>query len=223
MKITVVGVGNVGRALGPRWASLGHAVTYGVRDPDADRHEPLLASTVGGKVASVERAMIGADVVLLGVPWGAAESVARSLDVGSNMVVLDATNPLLPGFAGLDPQATPSGGELISRWTGSSRVVKAFSTTGSGNMISAEYGNAIPAMFLAGDDADAKLIAADLASSIGFDPIDVGALNASRSLEELALLWIRLAYVYGHGPNIALSLLRREPAGIGENTLETTS
>jgi 8-hydroxy-5-deazaflavin:NADPH oxidoreductase len=223
MKITVIGVGNVGRALGPRWASLGHTVIYGVRDPDADRHAPLVAATRGGKVASVESAIIGADVVLLGVPWSAAESVARSLDVGPNTVVLDATNPLLPGFAGLDPEATPSGGELISRWTGSSRVVKAFSTTGSGNMISAEYANAVPAMFLAGDDADAKSIAASLASSIGFDPIDVGALSASRSLEEVALLWIRLAYVFGHGPNIALSLLRREPVGIGETPLETTS
>jgi 8-hydroxy-5-deazaflavin:NADPH oxidoreductase len=219
MKITVVGVGNVGRALGPRWASLGHAVTYGVRDPDADRHAPLLASTIGGRVASVESAIIGADGVLLGVPWSAAESVARSLGVGPNTVVLGATNPLLPGFVGLDPGATPSDGELISRWTGSSRVVKAFSTTGSGNMISVEYGNAVPAMFLAGDDADAKLIAAGLASSIGFDPVDVGALSASRSLEEVALLWIRLAYVFGHGPNIAFSLLRREPAGIGESEM----
>jgi 8-hydroxy-5-deazaflavin:NADPH oxidoreductase len=209
MNITVIGVGNVGQALGPRWASLGHAVTYGVRDPEADRHGPLLAKTPEGRVVSVENAMIGADVVLLGVPWSAAESVARSLEINSNTVVLDTTNPLLPGFTGLDPLATPSGGELISRWTGSSRVVKAFSTTGSGNMTSADYPNGTPAMFFAGDDVEAKLIAAELASSIGFDPIDVGALSASRSLEEVALLWIRLAYVFGHGPDIALALLRR--------------
>jgi 8-hydroxy-5-deazaflavin:NADPH oxidoreductase len=223
MNITVIGVGNVGRALGPRWATLGHMVTYGVRDPDEVRHAPLLAKTPEGRVASVENAIVGADVILLGVPWSAAESVARSLKVNSNTVVLDATNPLLAGFTGLDPEATPSGGELISRWTGSRRVVKAFSTTGSGNMTSAEYRNGMPVMFLAGDDVEAKLIAAELASSIGFDPIDVGGLNASRSLEEVALLWIRLAYVFGHGPNIALALLRRDPAGVGEAEMETTS
>jgi 8-hydroxy-5-deazaflavin:NADPH oxidoreductase len=223
MFITVIGVGNVGRALGPRWADLGHVVTYGVRDPEADRHAALLAKTPGGKVESVENAMIGADVAVLAVPWGSAESVARSLEVNPNTVVLDTTNPLLPGFSGLDPQATPSGAELIRRWTGSPRVVKAFSTTGSGNMTSTEYPNATPAMFLAGDDVEAKLIAAELASSIGFDPIDVGGLNAARSLEEVALLWIRLAYVFGHGPDIALALLRRNPAGVGEVEMDTTT
>lgn len=65
-------------------------------------------------------------------------------------------------------------------------------------------------MFLAGDDAAAKTVVAALAASLGFDPVDVGPLSESRSLEELALLWIRLAYVHGNGPGFAFAILRRD-------------
>ena len=48
-----------------------------------------------------------------------------------------------------------------------------------------------------------------LAESLGFDPVDAGPLRQARLLEPLAMLWISLAYAYGHGPDIAFKLLRR--------------
>ena len=209
MNITMIGVGNVGRALGPRWADLGHTITYAVRDPESERHAELLDQTHNGRAATVDAATAGADVVLIAVPWDAAESVARGLTLGPTTIVIDATNPLLPAFAGLDPEAAPSGGERIAEWTGSTRVVKSFSTTGSANMTNPGYPGASPAMLLAGDDASAKEVVAKLAAGVGFEPVDAGPLFMSRALEEMALLWIRLAYVHGNGPNIAFALLRR--------------
>jgi predicted dinucleotide-binding enzyme len=88
-------------------------------------------------------------------------------------------------------------------------VVKAFNTTGSGNMADPRYGAGAPVMFVAGDDDDAKQTAMDLASGIGFDATDAGPLAAARDLEHLAALWIRLAYPLGHGPEIAFVLARR--------------
>lgn len=209
MNITIIGVGNVGRALGPRWAELGHTVIYAVRDPESERHAELLARTHNGRAAKVETATAGADVVLIAVPWDAAEAVARGLVLNPFTIVIDATNPLLPAFAGLDPNSTPSGGERMAEWTGAARLIKAFSTTGSANMTNPAYPGAAPAMFLAGDDASAKEVIGQLATAIGFDPVDAGPLFMSRAVEEIALLWIRLAYVHGNGPNIAFALLRR--------------
>lgn len=64
-------------------------------------------------------------------------------------------------------------------------------------------------MFICGDDAAAKGAVSTLAAELGFEVIDAGPLSSGRLLEPLALLWIRLAYVDGLGPNIAFKLLRR--------------
>jgi predicted dinucleotide-binding enzyme len=64
-------------------------------------------------------------------------------------------------------------------------------------------------MFCAGDDEHAKTIAAQLAREIGFDPIDAGPLAHARLLEPLALLWIYLAVMKGHGSGIAFKLVQR--------------
>jgi len=196
MQIAIIGAGRVGSALGRRWSGLGHHVVYGVRDPDADRFRDL------GRTAAPARAVEGVDVVLIALPWNAVGQVLPTLDV-QQAVVLDATNPR--GAVGHDR----SGGEHVAELLGSSRVVKAFNTTGSANMENPTYPQGTPMMALAGDDADAKATAARLARELGFDPVDAGGLTAARDLEHLAELWIRLAYELGAGPDIAFALLRR--------------
>jgi predicted dinucleotide-binding enzyme len=87
MRIAIIGAGRVGSTLGRRWQGQGHEVVYGVRDPGDTRHAEL------GAVASPAGAAAGADVVLVALPWGAAEAVLAGLDVGE-AVVVDAMNPL---------------------------------------------------------------------------------------------------------------------------------
>ena len=42
MKIGIIGSGTVGSVVGPRWASKGHAIIYGSRDPAGDKMTALL-------------------------------------------------------------------------------------------------------------------------------------------------------------------------------------
>lgn len=51
--------------------------------------------------------------------------------------------------------------------------------------------------FVAGDDVDAKKTVIELLEQIGYRPIDVGPLSASRYLEAMAFLNIRLNAVNG--------------------------
>ncbi|MBU3691843.1 MAG: DUF1015 family protein, partial [Solirubrobacterales bacterium] len=134
--------------------------------------------------------------------------VVEGLDTG-DAVVLDATNPLAAEARELELDPALSGAELVRDWIGSDRVVKAFNTTGSGNMANPDYGAERPMMVVAGDDDQAKQVAIGLADEIGFAGVDGGPLPASRDLEHLAMLWIRLAYKLGNGPDIAYALLRR--------------
>ena len=64
-------------------------------------------------------------------------------------------------------------------------------------------------MLYCGADAKAKSRAAQLASDLGFDPVDAGGLSAARWLEDFAMLWIHLAIHQKLGVNFAFRLVRR--------------
>ncbi len=202
MRIAIVGAGRVGRALGGRWSAVGHDVVYGVRDPSAPQHADLVQATVATE------AVVGASAVLIALPWPATQDVVARLPV-AQAVVMDATNPLAANARELAANPSLAGAELVREWMGGARVVKAFNTTGSGNMLNPDYGIERPMMPIAGDDVAAKELAIGLAGDIGFAGIDAGPLSAARDLEHLAMLWIRLAYPLGNGPDIAFALLRR--------------
>ena len=202
MRIAIIGAGRVGTTLGQRWADLGHDVTYGVRDPSHDRHAHLKQRD------DPASAVIGVDVVVITLPWDATEAVVSGLPVG-DAVVIDVTNPLAANARELARHPELSGAELIAQWIRSPRVVKAFNTTGAANMARPDYPGGRPVMLIAGDDTDAKSVVLGLATEIGFDAVDAGPLTAASDLEHLAMLWIRLAYALGQGPDMAFSLLRR--------------
>jgi predicted dinucleotide-binding enzyme len=64
-------------------------------------------------------------------------------------------------------------------------------------------------MLIASDDQPAKQLVAELAIQLGLEPVDAGGLAAAADLEHVAMLWIRLAYTLGHGPDISIALQRR--------------
>lgn len=60
----MIGAGSVGATLGKAWKQRGHDVTYGVRNPDDPKYGSL-----GGPAATNDKAISGADVVVLCTPW----------------------------------------------------------------------------------------------------------------------------------------------------------
>ncbi len=201
MRIAVIGAGRVGSALGMRWSAVGHDVLFGVRDPDDPKYRGL-------EVESITEAVEGADIVVLAVPWRAIEDVSADLGELDDHIVVDATNPLTPDRRHVLHPST-SGAEEVAALLKSGRVVKAFNSTGSGNLADTLYPNGTPVMLIAGDDVEAKRTVLALAADIGFDAIDAGPLSVARDLEHMATLWIRLSQGAGLGPDIAFGLLRR--------------
>ena len=209
MRIGIIGAGNVGGTLGRAWAERGHEVTFGSRDPNSRKIQDLIASTGGaGKAAAIPEAVASAEVVALATPWPATQAAVQNAGDLSGKILLDCTNPLAPDLS-LEFGHTTSGGEQVSAWARGARVVKIFNTTGFGNMADPSYGDQACTMFYAGDDSEAKAVAAQLAREIGFDPVDAGPLSNARLMEPLAVLWIYLAHVQGLGTSIAFKLLSR--------------
>lgn len=209
MKIAILGAGNVGGALGKLWSARGHEVRFGVPDPDSQKIKSLLGSTGGRAQAMSNReAAAASEVVVLSVPWPAAQQAIRDCgDLGSK-VVIDCTNPLRSDFTGLALGTTTSAAEQVAAWSGA-KVVKAFNTIGAGNYGNAEFAGTRADGFYCGDDAGAKAKVKPLVADIGLNPVDVGPLRNARLLEPLAMLWIDLAINQKWGPNHAFKLLRR--------------
>lgn len=207
MNIGILGSGNVGGTLGERWAKLGHNVVFGSRDPDG-LQDLVRRSGPTARADSFEAAVRASEIVVLALPWNAAQDVLESLDL-QEKIVLDCMNPLRADLSGLEIGTTTSGGEQVVQWARGASVVKIFNTTGFNNMANPVYGGQPTSMFYCGGDARAKLAASKLAVDLGFDPIDAGPIENARLLEPLAMLWVWLAFKGGLGRDFAFSLVHR--------------
>lgn len=210
MKIAIFGAGNVGGALGKGWAARGHSIFYGVPEPQSETMRGLMKSMgANGRAGTVREAAEASEVIVLAVPYPAVRDAIAAAGDLSNKVVIDCVNPLKPDLSGLVIGHDTSAAEQVAGWARGASVVKAFNTTGAGNMTDANYGGSGITMLVAGDDAAAKSTVTTLAKDLGFEPLDAGPLANARLLEPFAMLWIFLAVKQGLGPNIAFKLLRR--------------
>ena len=216
MKIAIIGAGKVGGALGKAWAKAGHTIIFGVRDPAACKTKPPLAE-IGSASSSrtVSQAAHGADVIVLATPWPAVADALSAMGELRGKVLIDCTNPLSlngDGSLSLSLGSTTSGAEEIEKLAPGVHVVKAFNTYGWENFADAAYPNAAglkPVMFYCGDHDAAKVTVQQLVADLGFEPVDTGGLGMARSLEPLALLWIRLNIREGRNANFTWARLTR--------------
>lgn len=199
MHIAIIGTGNVGTTLGERWRASGHTIVYGVREGKAGPN--------GAPAADVRAAVAAAEAVLLAVPWTAAETVVRELGDLGGRILIDATNPIAPGFQ-LAVGRTSSGAEVVQSAAHGARVVKAFNTVGFEVMANPRFRDGSAAMLVAGDDGAATATVADLARELGFDAVGLGGLVHARALEPLAMLWISLSRRPEMGRQFALGIRR---------------
>jgi predicted dinucleotide-binding enzyme len=185
MKIAIIGAGNVGGALGAALSRVGHDVVFGVRDPQSEKTRQALAGT-SGHAADFKSATGGADVVLFALRWDAVADVVGEVGDLPGVVVIDAMNR----FGG-EPQRSTA--DDLAELLPQAKIVKAFNTTGFENMSTAADRREPAAMFVAGDDAQAKQTAMYLAREIGFMPYDVGPLSNAKPLEEMVKVWLAIA------------------------------
>jgi hypothetical protein len=210
MKIGIIGSGNVGGALGSRWAKLGHEVVFGTRNPQSGGVQQLAARASGKtSAATLADAAKKGEVLLLATPWPVTQQIIAGLGDLSGKILIDATNPLLPDLSGLTCGTTTSGGEQVAGWARGAKVVKAFNTVGANIMADPSFEGHRPVMFYCGDDAQAKQVIKKLIDELVFEAVDAGPLNQARLLEPFALLWISMALAHGLGPDFAFQLLRR--------------
>lgn len=204
MNITIIGTGNMGKGIGYRLVKSGNTVT--LIDQDKESAEALaselrevaqLGATV--KVGSYE-AGINDELVVLAVWYPVnLKIVGQVKDQLAGKIILDIANPLNETFDGLATQPGSSSAEELARMLPDSRVVKAFNTTFAGTLVNGNVAGQPLDVFIAGDDADAKSVVADLARAGDLNPIDAGELSRAQQLEGLGFLGISLQQPHNLG------------------------
>jgi 8-hydroxy-5-deazaflavin:NADPH oxidoreductase len=181
MKIGVIGAGRIGGNLATQWARRGHEVVVSFKRDEAELAS--FADSIGARWGSIGDAADQGDVVVISVPWTELDRVAAAVHVGDKAVV-DTTNQYAAGGIARDFNE-PTAAEHNARRFSTSRLVKSFNTYTAG--FQAEVGDGRHpepvAMFLGGEDADAKAIVATLVRDTGFEPVDLGGWSTISLLE----------------------------------------
>jgi 8-hydroxy-5-deazaflavin:NADPH oxidoreductase len=206
MKIAIIGAGNVGQALAEAWSKKGHSLLIGARN-ESDEASKKFAQSVGATLTSPNKAVEGAEVVLLSVPWPAVSSLGKELPL-QNKIVIDCVNPLKPDFSGLALGTTTSGAEFLQDLAPKAKVVKAFNTVGFNIMKNPTLEGRKVAMAFCGNDKESNLVVKKLIEDVGFEPMESGPLSTARLLEPVALFWILSALKFGTGRGFGFSIVR---------------
>jgi predicted dinucleotide-binding enzyme len=198
MRIAIIGAGNVGGGLGAAFAAVGHQVAFGVRDPGSPRTVAALAAAPGARAASPAEAVDEADVVAFALRWDAVPATVAGLPPLAGRIVIDAMNR----FDG-DPARSTT--QDLAELLPGAKLAKAFNTIGFENYGAAAGRREPAAMFVPGDDPDAKRVAMELAAQLGFVPEDAGGLANAKALEQMVRVWLALTRAHGRGVAFAVS------------------
>lgn|SRR5574341_417979 len=198
MNVTIIGAGNMARGIATRMLAGGNSVTLVGRNPEKVGDLASQLRSTGKDGATVKTAAygmaIGDDVVVLAVPFSADVSIVR--EYGGKLrdkVIIDISTPFNPTYDGLVTAPDTSAAEEAAKVAPSgARVVKAFATNFAGMLAAGQVAGQPLDVFIAGDDAQAKAVVAELISAGGMRPLDVGPLQRARQLEGLHLINVSL-------------------------------
>jgi hypothetical protein len=184
MSYAIIGSGAIGGALAKQFArSKIKAVITNRRGPASlDGAVQAFAPTVSAAETS---AALNADVIILAVPFGAVEEVAKSRSDWSGKIVVDATNAIeFPAFKPLDLGGRPSSQVVATLFEGA-KVVKAFNTLPAAVLADEpRRSGGHRTIFISGNHADANEQIASLATSLGFSSITLGGLAEGGLLQQ---------------------------------------
>ncbi|RON51836.1 NADPH-dependent F420 reductase [Pseudomonas frederiksbergensis] len=179
MTYSIIGSGKVGSALARQFARSG--IPVGIANTRGTQSLAALVNELGeGIVAQSLEQALGADIVILAIPFSAHRDIAEKIADWNNKIVIDAMNTYGVPLEELGGRASTD--VIASAFVGA-RVVKTF--------------NQLPAALLAKDpaqeggkrvifvwsrDLDANTSVTQLVDQLGFAPISLGTIDEGGKL-----------------------------------------
>lgn len=187
--ISIIGTGNMARAIGALAVAGGNTVEIIGRDQA--KAEDLANALGGGATTGAFGAVPAGDIVIVSVLYAnVVPVVAQYGDALAGKVIVEISNPFNPAADGLAiPDDTSIAQEVAKAAPASVSVVKAFNTIFG---VVLAQGRPLD-VFMAGDDVRAKASVAEFIESLGLRPLDVGGLSMAHWLEGTGLVMMGLA------------------------------
>ncbi|OBI21281.1 NADP oxidoreductase [Mycobacterium sp. E2327] len=187
--ISIIGTGNMARAIGALAVAGGNSVEVIGRDPA--KAADLAKALGGGATTGAFGAVPTGDIVVVALLYAnVVPVVAQYGDALAGKVIVDISNPFNAAADGLAiPEGTSIAQQVAKTAPASASVVKAFNTVFG---VVLAQGRPLD-VFMAGDDARAKASLAEFIESLGLRPLDVGGLDMAHWLEGTGLVVMGLA------------------------------
>jgi 8-hydroxy-5-deazaflavin:NADPH oxidoreductase len=221
MNIGILGTGMVGQQIAAALSAQGHNVMIGTRDVTkslANNEATAMGMPGFGTwhkdhqnipVGTFAQAAAHGEILVNATSGGVsieALTSAGTNNLGSK-ILIDIANDLdfskgMPPVTKTTDSAGSSVGEQIQAAFPNVKVVKTLNTMNAFIMVNANLvDNGNSTVFINGNDADAKKTVSSILESFGWkDIIDLGDITASRSVELLLPIWLRLWGVIGNTP-----------------------
>jgi predicted dinucleotide-binding enzyme len=183
MRIGIIGAGNIGGNCAHRFVVSGkHEVKLSFSRDPAKLAES--ARKLGNKASAgtpQEAAHYG-EVVVLSVPWDTIPEALRQAGSLAGKIVIDTTNQF-------GSQALPAKGQTAAEFNAArmpgARYTKSFNTLTS--RFQRETANRPKeqkvVQWICGDDAEAKVVVAQLIEDAGYAPVDLGGTKSCSAME----------------------------------------
>jgi predicted dinucleotide-binding enzyme len=195
MNIGIIGAGHIGATTARLFIDAGNKVAISnSRGPETLRD---LIDTLGSNAQAATRSEAArfGDVVLLAIPL--KDYATLPADDLRGKIVIDAMN-YYPDRGGHFPQLDSgelASSEMVAARLPGARVVKAFNTIWFEHL-KTKGNKTTPvdqrrAIFVSGDDTEAKSIVSQLIEDIGFGPYDLGSLQNSINQQPAAAVYNR--------------------------------
>lgn len=179
--IGIIGAGWLGGTVGRMWAQAGHEVMFSSRHPD---QLTSMITSLGPRasVGSLRQAAEFGSIILISVPYDALPRIGQDLlDALKGKIVIDACNPSTNNSSALAREAMEMGvARCSTKYLPGTRLVRAFSAVDATSVEASARRNTnklgVP---IAGDDAEAVKVVAQLALDAGCEPVIVGDLASA--------------------------------------------
>lgn len=185
MRVGIIGSGNIGGTAARLLAAAGHEVALSHAGGPESLREQVAALGARARAVTVEQAADFGEVVVLAIPWRSRGDLPSDRLRGK--IAVDAMNPYRPDGTPYDLGGSTSS-EEVARALPGARLVKTLNHLRARDLATRGAPDRPvelrTALFLAGDDQEAKAVVAGLVDDVGFAPVDTGGLRAGGLLQQ---------------------------------------
>jgi predicted dinucleotide-binding enzyme len=172
----MLGAGHMGQTLARAWLPAGHQILLAnSRGPES--LAGLVAELGPGVRAVTPPELTGADVVILATQWTQTPTAVAGVGSLAGKIVVDTTNNRFgPGPTDLFDLGGRTSSEVVAELVPGARLVKAFNHLPIPSLGLLREQPELVALFVAGDDQEAKAVVGELVRDLGALPVDTGGL-----------------------------------------------